>query len=231
MDNTILLYHGSQRIIDRPHIRGGKPYNDYGYGFYCTEHVDIAREWAVEKERDGFCNMYGLDMSGLVVFNLNNGEYTILHWLSVLLENRRFEASSALAREGRAYITRHFQVDYHSADVIRGYRADDSYFSFASDFLNGTISVRQLEEAMYLGMLGEQIVLKSERAFLQCIFRGYEAVGAQEWFAKKEKRDRDARRQYRERNKADYVRGDLYLPMLIDGEVGPDDTRVRRIVS
>ena len=27
-----------------------------------------------------------------------------------------------------------FHLDYKSADIIIGYRADDSYFSFASDF-------------------------------------------------------------------------------------------------
>ena len=48
-------------------------------------------------------------------------------------------------------------------DVIIGYRADDSYFSFAKDFINNTISVEQLAEAMRLGELGIQIVLKSER--------------------------------------------------------------------
>ena len=42
-----------------------------------------------------------------------------------------------------------------------GYRADDSYFSFASDFINGAISYRQLCNAMCLGKLGQQFVLKS----------------------------------------------------------------------
>ena len=50
-------------------------------------------------------------------------------------------------------------------DFIKGYRADDSYFSFAAAFLNNTISLSQLEKAMVLGKLGEQIVAKSEKAF------------------------------------------------------------------
>ena len=37
------------------------------------------------------------------------------------------------------------------------------YFAFANDFLNGTISLRQLEEAMYLGKPGEQVVLFCSR--------------------------------------------------------------------
>ncbi|MBR2627880.1 MAG: DUF3990 domain-containing protein, partial [Peptococcaceae bacterium] len=38
-----------------------------------------------------------------------------------------------------------------------GYRADDSYFSFANAFLNNTLSLRQLEKAMMLGKHGEQV--------------------------------------------------------------------------
>ena len=40
-----------------------------------------------------------------------------------------------------------------------GYRADDSYFSFANAFLNNTISLEQLRKAMYLGKLGKPEVL------------------------------------------------------------------------
>ena len=40
------LYHGSSKIIEKPLFGYGKPYNDYGLGFYCTEHVELAKEWA-----------------------------------------------------------------------------------------------------------------------------------------------------------------------------------------
>ena len=41
------LYHGSKDIIEHPRYGAGKPYNDYGRGFYCTESLDLAKEWAV----------------------------------------------------------------------------------------------------------------------------------------------------------------------------------------
>ena len=56
-------------------------------------------------------------------------------------------------------------MDSTEYDIIKGYRADDSYFSFAQDFINGTISYRQLGNAMCLGKLGQQVVLKSKKAF------------------------------------------------------------------
>ena len=41
-----------------------------------------------------------------------------------------------------------FKVDYKDYDIIIGYRADDSYFSYAGDFVNGTLSFSDLSEAM-----------------------------------------------------------------------------------
>ena len=64
-----------------------------------------------------------------------------------------------------SYIFNNFAVDYKKYDIIKGYRADDSYFSFATAFLNNTISIAQLEKAMVLGKLGEQIVAMSKKAF------------------------------------------------------------------
>ena len=58
-----------------------------------------------------------------------------------------------------------------NCDIIMGYRADDSYFSFAKDFLNNAISLKQLSRVMYLGELVVQIVLKSLKAFEQLTFR------------------------------------------------------------
>ena len=65
----------------------------------------------------------------------------------------------------KEFLIKNYHIDVGNYDVIKGYRADDSYFRFAEDFLNNTISIQKLEEAMYLGKLGEQIVLKSPRAF------------------------------------------------------------------
>ena len=31
------IYHGSDKIIEKPLFGHGKTYNDYGLGFYCTE--------------------------------------------------------------------------------------------------------------------------------------------------------------------------------------------------
>ena len=221
------IYHGSKDIIKKPIFGKGKTYNDYGLGFYCTDTLEMASEWGVDKNRDGYANIYEIDVDTLNILNLNEEEYSILHWLAILLENREFDIPSALALEAKEYILKNFKVDYQKYDAIIGYRADDSYFSFAQDFINGTISYRQLTNAMHLGNLGQQFVLKSKKAFDEIKFLGYEIAESQIWFAKKEQRDKSARREYLdvERNKRQH--GDIYITQIMDEEMKPDDKRLR----
>ena len=201
--------------------------NDFGLGFYCTEHPDMAKEWAVRENRDGYVNQYSIETEGLSILNLNTADYNVLHWLSILLENRVFEIRSPLALEGKEYLLENFKINYEDYDLIRGYRADDSYFSFAQDFISGAISLRQLSNAMMLGDLGEQIVLKSKKAFDRIAFEGYEIVQSREWYEKRAKRDEDARRQYLDVERNRRQKGDIFISQIIDEEFKGNDPRIR----
>ena len=220
------LYHGSSKIIEKPIFGYGKTYNDYGLGFYCTGTLEMAKEWGVGKDQDGYANCYELDCTGLRLLDLNAPEYCILHWLAVLLQNREFDVPSGLALEAREYLLANFWVDYESYDAIIGYRADDSYFSFAQDFINGTISYRQLNNAMHLGKLGQQFVLKSKPAFDQIRFVDSEIAKSDVWYAKKMLRDKTARREYFSVERNQRQRGDIYITQIMDEEMTPDDPRL-----
>ena len=221
------IYHGSENIIKEPIFGYGKTYNDYGLGFYCTEEIDMAKEWGVNSDMDGYANIYEIETTPLNILDLNDDKYIILNWLAILLENREFDSPSGLAAEAKEYILKNFMIDYKNYDVIIGYRADDSYFSFAQDFINSTISYRQLGNALRLGKLGQQFVLKSKKAFDSIKFVGYEVAKSNDWFDKKDLRDKTARREYFnvERNKRQ--RGDIYIARIIDEEMKADDSRLR----
>ncbi|MFR2214178.1 MAG: DUF3990 domain-containing protein [Ruminococcus sp.] len=88
------------------------------------------------------------------MLNLNNGKYNILNWLALLAANRTYWQNGSIAEEGKKIPGRTFLLDISEYDVIMGYRADDSYFSFAQDFVAGVISLQKLSEAMRLGKLG-----------------------------------------------------------------------------
>ncbi len=218
------IYHGSDHIVEKPVYHYGNKHNDYGYGFYCTEYRELGMEWASSPVSNGYLNSYKLDTDGLVTLNLNR--YGILTWLSVLLQNRTFTIASPLAIEARSYITSEFSVDIDTPDLIIGYRADDSYFSFAMDFINGTISVAQLSEAMRLGNLGNQIVIKSKKAFSRISFKDAESVDSRIWYPKRAARDEQARRSYFSMDKK-YVRGDIYITRILDEEMKKDDPRLQ----
>ena len=221
------IYHGSEHIIKNPIFGYGKTYNDYGLGFYCTEEIEMAKEWGVNFDRNGYANIYEIETDSLNILDLNNDKYIILHWLAILLENREFDAPSGLAAEAKEYILKNFMVNYKNYDAMIGYRADDSYFSFAQDFINGTISYRQLGNALRLGKLGQQFVLKSKKAFDNLKYLGDETAESKEWFEKKDLRDKLARREYFdvERNKRQL--GDFYIAQIIDEEMKADDIRLR----
>jgi hypothetical protein len=217
------LYHGSEKQIKRPVFGFGNSHNDYGLGFYCTQSLEMACEWACLANHDGWANRYVLSMDGLSVLNLSSAEFHILNWLAVLLENRTFRLDSELARGARSYIAEHFLPAYKGYDIVCGYRADDSYFSFATSFLNGMISVEQLGKAMRLGNLGEQVVLRSEQAFGNIEFEGAELAPAVTWYPKRAARDLAARKAFREmRASGSLLEGHYVLDMLREG--WDDDT-------
>ncbi|MBR3575020.1 MAG: DUF3990 domain-containing protein [Lachnospiraceae bacterium] len=220
------LYHGSDKIIEKPVFGGGKPYNDYGPGFYCTEDYELAGEWAVSFERDGYINTYSIDLRGLSVLDLNSPDYCILDWLEILLENRRFDIQSDFGMEASEYLKKNFHTDHLNCDLIKGYRADDSYFSFAQDFLNNTISLSTLERAMKLGNLGEQIVLKSKKSFTRIVYEESSRAGAMNYFPKKEKRDKNAREDYRSLRGKSWRKGEIYMMQILERELKRDDIRV-----
>ena len=221
----MILYHGSEKIIDKPYYHGGKPYNDYGYGFYCTRIAEMGKEWSVSPGHGGFLNTYEFDDTGLKILDLN--DYPVIVWLSILLDNRTFDKSTSLAREADAYLKKEMLIDYGSFDVIVGYRADDSYFSFAQDFINGTISYEQLSEAMKLGELGNQYVLISKKSYERIKWIGSEEVKKEIWLPKRQERDSKARAVYRKTDKEKYIKGALYITRILDEELKRDDPRLR----
>ncbi|MDR2615418.1 MAG: DUF3990 domain-containing protein [Oscillospiraceae bacterium] len=231
MPQTVTIYHGSRTIIERPVFGEGNPRNDYGLGFYCTQELELAKEWACTEEDDGVANRYELDMSGLSVMRLSGEKYNILNWLALLLDNRTFRVSNDIAAEGKDFLLDRFLPDVGGCDVIIGYRANDSYFSFANAFLNNTLSLAQLENAMRLGKLGEQTVLKSRRAFGLIRFIGSEVAARETYYPMKNKRDKDARSSYRRERERRRAAEAVYLVDILRGGWGSDDARLRGNIS
>ena len=214
--------------MERPQFGLGRKANDYGLGFYCTEDLDMAKEWACTYIDSGFANEYSLDMTNLKTLNLNSDEYTILNWMAVLLANREFRLRTPNARRAKQYLLDNFYVNVEAYDVIKGYRADDSYYDFADDFLNNAITVNQLARALTLGKLGEQIIIKSQFAFTQLEFKRCSPADKDIYYPRRKARNDEALNDYISISNEDD--NGLYLSEIVRGKVRNDDERIPRNV-
>ena len=229
MNKKITIYHGSKQIVEVPLWGMGRKNNDFGLGFYCTENIDLAKEWAVSSLNDGFANRYTLDTENLSVLNLNCPEYTILNWIAVIVEHRLFSIKTPIARRAKQYLIDNFGINVNAYDLITGYRADDSYFDFAEAFLNNTITVEQLSRAMRLGKLGEQIVLKSKYAFSKIEYDGYEVADKEQYYVLRKSRNDEANQAYLfiQEEESD----GLFIQDILRGGITNDDPRIPRNIS
>ena len=216
--SKLILYHGSPSILKQPIYGYGKTYNDYGQGFSCTQHLELAKEWACSEGLDGFANKYEIETDNLNILNLSSNKYNILNWLAILLENRQLRLSSPIEKRSRDYLLKNFLIEYKQYDCIIGYHADDSYFSFARSFISNTISLKQLLYAMKLGELGEQFVLKSEKAFKNLNFIDYKIADNSIYYNKRKLRDTQARQAFFKQLEEDDENG-IYIRDIINQEV------------
>ena len=216
MEKALVLYHGSSTVIEKPVFGYGNQHNDYGLGFYCTQQKDLACEWACPTNNNGICNCYKLDMAGLCILDLRKPEFSLLNWLALLVAHRSFESTSSLMKQAKTWLLSNHLPDVAGVDVIIGMRADDSYYSFARSFLDGRLSLQELERAMELGWLGHQVVLVSRQAFEALRFEGSEQVLASEWHRRRQQRDQSAREAYRTMvEAAEFDRDALYVAQIM----------------
>lgn len=229
--NTSMLLHGTDHIIKKPSPEIGNERNDYGRGFYCTTQPEMAKEWACKQNTDGFVNRYSFDDSALLTLDLLDGAHSILNWIALLLKYRTFHLSSEIAVDARDYIICNFSIDLSAYDVVIGYRADDSYFSFAEGFVSNTIPLRSLNKALRLGKLGAQTVLVSEKAFNKISFVDAESVDKTIYYQKFITRDSADRDSYRKESKSSKsYRDDIFVLDIMREEMKNDDSRIQRIL-
>lgn len=160
----IILYHGTPDRMITPTYGRGNNKHDYGRGFYLTESVELAREWAVCRPDDtnGWVHKFELDCDGLKILDFQ--ERDVLVWLAELMKHRD-AADSKRYRMLAARFIAEYGIDTDKYDVIKGWRANASYFYIAKEFVRDNIDIDILEELLSLGGLGIQYCIKSEPAY------------------------------------------------------------------
>ena len=164
--DKIILFHGSPDKIINPVFGGGEDKHDYGKGFYLTESIELASEWAVCRPNDlnGWVHKYELETEGLKILDFQ-GE-SVLTWLAELMKHRDAADSKRYRMLAQKFIAR-YGIETEKYDVIKGWRANASYFYIAKAFVRDEIDLDILEELLSLGGLGIQYCIKSEKAYSQ----------------------------------------------------------------
>ena len=162
--DKIVLYHGSPDKEITPVFGGGQDKHDYGRGFYLTENIELAKEWAVcrPNETNGWVHKYELDCEEIKIIDFQKMD--VLVWLAELMKHRDAADSRRYKMLAAKFIEK-YGVDTSQYDVIKGWRADASYFYIAKEFVRDNIDFDILEELLSLGGLGIQYCIKSERAY------------------------------------------------------------------
>ena len=122
------------------------------------------RKRCLYKEQNGWVHKYELDCSCLNILDFKN--HNILTWLAELMKHRDAADSKRYRLLASKFIDK-YGIDTSNYDVIKGWRADASYFYIAKEFVKDNIDVEILEELLSLGGLGIQYCIKSERAYSQ----------------------------------------------------------------
>ncbi len=114
----MILYHGSNVIVQAPKILTNGYYKDFGYGFYCTNLERQAKRWALVKKNEHIVNCYQYkEVSGL---NIISFPTMTEEWLQFIVNCRR-------------------GIE-HKYDIVEGPMADDTIWDYVEDYVQGKIS-------------------------------------------------------------------------------------------
>lgn len=195
----IILFHGTADKAVVPVFGCGNDRHDYGKGFYLTENPELAKEWAVcrPNDKNGWVHKYELDTNGLKILDFQ--EKDVLCWLAELMKYRDAADTKRYRMLARKFIEK-YGINTSEYDVIKGWRANASYFYIAKEFVKDNIDVDILEELLSLGGLGIQYCIKTELAYskLREVKEALLSVDYAEFNEKYNSRDIAARKNMRE---------------------------------
>lgn len=157
------LYHGSNVVVEHPEIGKGKPFKDFGQGFYLSATKEQALEMAqrvVERlgaKQTPIVSTFEFDDSAMTDNSLKVKcfETYTEEWTEFVLRNR----------------DRKTQQPYHKYDIVYGPIADDGVVRQLLRFEMGYISLKDLmQELQYPPKITYQYFFGSDQALKKLKF-------------------------------------------------------------
>lgn len=98
--------------------------------------------------QSGWVHQYELDISELKILDFQ--EKDVLSWLAELMKHRDAADSRRYRMLSKKFIEK-YGIDTEEYDVIKGWRANASYFYIAKEFVRDNIDIEILTELLSLG--------------------------------------------------------------------------------
>ena len=114
----MILYHGTNTIVEHPEVRICGYNKDFGFGFYRTQFERQAKRWALTKRGKHIVCVY---------------DYTPNHKL-------KEKIFPQMTDEWLDFVAACRHGESHTFDIVEGPMADDEVWDYVEDFLFGRIS-------------------------------------------------------------------------------------------
>ena len=148
----MILYHGSDCIVEFPEIRKTKYTKDFSWGFYCTKNFEQAKRLSVKKSLKVYVNIYNFEPN----------------------ENLKIKVFSQIDDEWLDFIAKCRSGYVHNYDIVEGPMADDTIWNYVNDYIEGDITKEAFFELAKFKYPTHQISFHSLQA-LDCLkFMGVE---------------------------------------------------------
>ena len=147
----MIVYHGTNMIVEHPVVRVCGYNKDLGFGFYCTRLERQAQRWAISKHNTHIVCLYYYtpdDTLKVKIFENMTDE-----WLDFV----------AACRHGEP----------HGYDIVEGPMADDEIWDYVEDFLNGRISREAFWVLAKFKHPTHQIIFCTDKALKTITFQSY----------------------------------------------------------
>jgi len=161
----LILYHGSDVVVDNPEIIKSNRTLDFGNGFYTTTSKEQACKWAsIKKNREqsenGILNLYEISDQILNKETLKVLSFTSAteEWLNFVIDNR-------------------MKLNYkHDFDIVQGPVADDRVYACLNAFENRFMDVEAAIRELRTYKLADQISFHTQQVISLLKFIGKEVV-------------------------------------------------------
>ena len=161
----MILYHGSNVVVEQPKILQSARMLDFGVGFYTTSNKEQAIRWAEKvadrrEPDDKIVSFYEFDIDAAECeLRIIRFDEPSEKWLDFVCANRS-------GREiGDSY------------DIVIGPVADDMVYTVVQFYENGVYDKDDAIKRLKVEALFNQILFHTERALSYCRFIGFEKLG------------------------------------------------------